>query len=269
MTLTSEQVTQLKDFFPVQAHEFLNGNTYLTEESITDRLDEVDPSWEFHKLELTRINNTVTAMYRLTVCGVSRDGVGMATVTYLKDKDKNPTTNEANEAEKSAATDALKRCARLFGIGRYILEMGRGVNDQRSLEVWLNQRRRVNPPPPSEPQPLEIVSEAVSSDLAIAAGQNMPATPPAPVKTPQQRLGTPQGQTIAQKPTNAPAPGWKSDARITSRVFKAIRPLYNAPEHMQNSIKAMEASGTLTDDMNEDLAIATIRNHKDKSQAPF
>ena len=137
MGITAEQSTQLKDYFPVKSHEFLNGNTYISEEAITNRLDEVDPSWTLERLDVYRLDSVVTAIFRLTVCGVSRDGVGMASVQLNKDKDR-----EVNEAEKSAATDALKRAARLFGIGRYILEMGKSVSDYASLERWLIQRQR-------------------------------------------------------------------------------------------------------------------------------
>src|SRR5690348_10684381 len=105
--ITAEQSAKLKDYFPVKSHEFLNGNTYITEEAITNRLDEVDPSWQFKKLDIHRDGTTVTAVYCMVVCGVERDGVGMAVVQLSKDKDR-----EVNEAEKSAATDALKRCAR-------------------------------------------------------------------------------------------------------------------------------------------------------------
>ena len=169
--ITSEQSEKLKDYFPVKSHEFLNGNTYISEEAITNRLDDVDPSWSLERLDVYRNESVVTAIFRLTVCGVSRDGVGMAVVQLSKEKDR-----EVNEAEKSAATDALKRAARLFGIGRYILEMGKAVTDYRSLEQWLYQRQNKVTSLASENAP-QTHQEAVSSDLAQAAGDYQPRPP--------------------------------------------------------------------------------------------
>ena len=133
MTLTKEQSDHLKDYFPVSSHEFLRGFTYITEESITDRLDEVDPAWTFERLsEFVYRDEQVIVTFRLTVSGTYRDGVGMDTIK-----------KGVGEAEKSAATDALKRAARLFGIGRYILEM-KNVNDHKSLADWLARQCGIN-----------------------------------------------------------------------------------------------------------------------------
>lgn len=253
--ITPDQSNALKDYFPVKSHEFLNGNTYITEEAITNRLDEVDPSWQFKKLEVRREGSTVTAIYCLMVCGVERDGVGMATVQLNKDKDR-----EVNEAEKSAATDALKRCARLFGIGRYILEMGKSVSDYRSLEQWLIQRSNVTP--------LNSHQEARTDDLARASGDFEPAMPKG-ARTPQQALNGNGAPAPGEKKTVAPKvelPNWKTDL---GKVYTEVRKFYKADAHMKNSIAALETAGKLTDDMTVDLAIRAIINHKDELEAPF
>jgi hypothetical protein len=99
----------------------------------------VDPGWRFERLEIyPRGKDTIVAVYRMTINDTFRDGVGMATVQYGKDKQGQPTEREVNEAEKSAATDALKRCARLFGVGRYILDLPSNVTDVASLTRFLN-----------------------------------------------------------------------------------------------------------------------------------
>jgi hypothetical protein len=51
---------------------------------------------------------------------------------------------EANQAAKSAATDALKRAARLFGVGRYLLDLPNSVKDEKSLGTWLRQQQPTN-----------------------------------------------------------------------------------------------------------------------------
>jgi hypothetical protein len=143
--LTPEHVAQLTAFFPTRDHEFLNGLTYITESAITARLDSVDPSWNFQILGTWQRDSQIIVSARLTVCGVSRDGVGMKNIERSSDG-----TKEHGEAEKSAATDALKRCARLFGIGRYLLDLPGKMNHQ-SLGAWLAQGNLTSPPPASEP----------------------------------------------------------------------------------------------------------------------
>lgn len=163
MALDRKDLELLAKPFPVEAHKFLNDLIYLHEEPVCERLDEVDPSWAWEIVSVsTRPNageggkdvGTVTVHGRLTIKGVSRDGVGMATIqrTNLieetrwddtqkkKVKTGNQYTNEANEAEKSASTDALKRATRMFGIGRYLLTMGKGIiTDDKKLATWLKQ----------------------------------------------------------------------------------------------------------------------------------
>ena len=178
--ITPEQSAQLKEYFPVKSHEFLQGKTYISEEAITNRLDEVDPSWSFERLDITVRDTQVIATFRLTVCGVSRDGVGMDSIKQ-----------GAGEAEKSAATDALKRAARLFGIGRYILEMGKAVTDYQSLERWLIQRQGGN------------VSQMDGNAQQALRGNG------------------PSERTIAPKPQNGGSSvnGSKTDLKATSSVL--------------------------------------------------
>ena len=133
MALTQDQVKALTAPFRYEDHEFTRGFAYLTEQAVTRRLSQVDPSWEFTITETVRDTTNATVCARLTVCGVTRDGVGMQGIEYVSFTDKatgekkvstdalgNP--RESGEARKGAATDALKRAARLFGIGLYILD---------------------------------------------------------------------------------------------------------------------------------------------------
>lgn len=169
--LTQEQSEQLKQPFAVSDHEWLQGNAYITENAITNRLDEVDPSWEFNRLEIYPRDNQIIATYRLTVSGVSRDGVGMAVIQLSKDKAGNPTGREVNEAEKSAATDALKRAARLFGIGRYILSFPKWVKDDQTLSQWFSKN--------GTPSPQNATSSDFQPEQAsyIKTSQNSAKTP--------------------------------------------------------------------------------------------
>lgn len=146
MSFTFEQLEALSAPFTPQDHEFLRGFIYLTEGAITKRLDSVDPAWTFEILNQSVRDQMVNTVARLTVCGVFRDCVGTEKI------------NSANEAEKSSATDALKRGARLFGIGRYILDAPAWVKAEADVAKWLNgnspterpTQRPTQPPPPAQ-----------------------------------------------------------------------------------------------------------------------
>lgn len=141
MPLTAENVARLNEPFDAKDHSILkkkkdavSGLVYLTEDAINDRLSEIDPSFEFEIVDIIHragVKPSITAHCRLTVAGVKRENVGMATVELTQSGD-----NEANEAEKSAVTDAFKRCARLFGIGKYILDMDQ-MRDNNDIQRWL------------------------------------------------------------------------------------------------------------------------------------
>lgn len=146
MTLTPEDVQLLRTPFPAKEHEFFDGMAYVDEYAVSCRLDDVDPSWRFRCLSIKRTDEHVVAVYRLTVKGVSRDGVGMAKLTLKK---KDGTIITAGEPEKSAATDALRRCSRLFGIGRYLLLLPGNVDTVERLAGWLGETPAKNPPPTS------------------------------------------------------------------------------------------------------------------------
>lgn len=164
--LTRDDLQTLQALFELEQHEFDHGgNCYLKEQSITERIETVDPAWQFHirhiEVRSTAGHNgkeqgIVTVHAALTIQDCTRENTGMAvilrghTVTKYYDKEENTWkdipeqdwySNEANQAEKTATTDALKRCARLFGIGRYILEFPNTVKDTDSLRAHLAKQR--------------------------------------------------------------------------------------------------------------------------------
>lgn len=156
MQITQAMMQELRRPFEPHEHEFLNGAAYIREDAITARIEDVYPEWQLTILDM-RYRQTfgsdvqVTITVRLTIGGVSRDGVGSAKVigktTAWNDaaKKKMPLPEdehqEVNEAEKSAATDALKRAARLFGIGRYLLSLPSTVKDEATLARHLKSQQ--------------------------------------------------------------------------------------------------------------------------------
>lgn len=155
--LTPEHLEILRRKFRPEDHEFRqNKFIYLTEDSITDRLDEVDPSWTFDILDKYARDNQVVVIARMTIHGVWRDGIGMQDIK-----------ESVGEPEKGAATDALKRCARLFGIGRYILTIPTNVTTMQSLTVWLKQNAS---PSPQKPLQSDFQQNHVSEEVASENG---------------------------------------------------------------------------------------------------
>jgi hypothetical protein len=136
--LTANDVKTLSKPFARDDHEFLGEFVYITEEAITQRLDEVDPSWSFELLNISISGNNAVVHARLTILGTSRENIGMQKIIQ-----------NAGEPEKGAATDALKRCARLFGVGRYLL----GAPAKSQFQTWLDKLSggTGNPTPPTYP----------------------------------------------------------------------------------------------------------------------
>lgn len=136
--------------FRLEDHRFDTEYPYLTEAPICNRLDEVDPAWSWVIVSIdtrevvgSRNEFKITVHGRLTIKGVTRDGIGQAMTRQSKPKTNQATgeliTDEVNSAEKSAETDALKRAFRHFGGGRYLLTTQKaGIKTKDQLERWLN-----------------------------------------------------------------------------------------------------------------------------------
>ncbi|MFC4453383.1 Rad52/Rad22 family DNA repair protein [Deinococcus sonorensis] len=95
---------------------------YVDARAVQDRLDAICPDgWSF-EIEVIAGTQTPTVKGRLTVLGVTREDIG-----------------EAGEGEfgtlKAASSDALKRCAVQFGIGRYLYDLPKVWVD------WNDQKR--------------------------------------------------------------------------------------------------------------------------------
>lgn len=84
---------------------------YLQHTNVQNRLDDIDPCWSTEVLSEETQNQSYFVKMKLTLKGVSRENVG-----------------EGSDP-KSAYSDALKRCAMLFGVGRYLYD---------STPVWVD-----------------------------------------------------------------------------------------------------------------------------------
>lgn len=126
MTITPALLARLKAPFPenhifVRVLELNEEGTramlvkYLRHTDVATRLDEIDPAWS---TEIIRsgmsepaTNRIIYTQMKLTIMGVSRENVG------------------EGQDPKASASDALKRCAMSFGVGRYLCD---------AEEVWVD-----------------------------------------------------------------------------------------------------------------------------------
>lgn len=126
MTLTHEDLQVLQAPFALDDHEFINGYVYIREDAITARIEQIDPSWGLIQSDYVIIDGQYNVSVNLVIKGVTRVGIGTAQAIFKNER-------LVNEPLKSAVTDALKRAARLFGIGRYLLQAPK----ERDFSRWL------------------------------------------------------------------------------------------------------------------------------------
>ena len=101
---------------------------HIDARSVQDRLDAICPdAWTF-EIEVIPGTEQPTVKGRLTVLGVTREDIGEAQPGELG-------------TLKAASSDALKRCAVHFGIGRYLYDLPRQWVD------WNDARREAVSPP--------------------------------------------------------------------------------------------------------------------------
>ena len=150
---------------------------YLEADPIIDRLDQVvGPSgWG---LDIEAVGDRA-AICRLTILGVMKAGAGQIAADQKTD-----------QPFKAAATDALKRAAVLFGIGRYLHD--KRLSEWRKPTADGSRPKRGTAPkaPPPSPRP----SPGPATPAAQAAKPE--AKPPEPATTNAQPL--PAGQQAFQ-----------------------------------------------------------------------
>lgn len=178
MPLTQDDIKKLRRPFAPEDHEFYNGYAYVAELAVCMRLEEVDPSYEF-RLSSNPEPRTFVAEFvqvwqkaTMTVNGVTRENTGMSKVESTKKGDR-----EAGEPEKSSATDSLRRCARLFGVGQYLLNCPGWVQDIETMREWLEsgmqQQRRKRPQnAAASPQKRETTPNKSNTHNGATNGQN-------------------------------------------------------------------------------------------------
>lgn len=136
-----DDLARQKLLYPFQPHEhkFLQGMVYIREAAIANRLDKIDPNWEFLIAREVENRNGVIAIGQLRLRGIIRANAGSGTIQTVTSKGEvspNQLAENVGNAYKAAATDAFKRTARLFGVGRYLL----GAPPEAQFAKWIDQQ---------------------------------------------------------------------------------------------------------------------------------
>ncbi len=129
--LQPKDVVMLNYPFQLHEHKFLQGKVYIREQAIAARLDKVDPNWQYMIVKNEVNGNSVITVAQLQIKGVIRSNTGSGSALFT-DKPNMLSDNFGN-AYKGAATDAFKRCARLFGVGRSLLS----APSEQEFPRWL------------------------------------------------------------------------------------------------------------------------------------
>lgn len=114
--LTKEDIAILVAKFPeeklgVKVNSFSKDRTramlvlYLQHTDVYERIEMVDPSWQSMVTHTHKLEDVIFVSMTMTIKGVTRENVG------------------EGQDYKAAYSDALKRCAMLFGVGRYLYDI--------------------------------------------------------------------------------------------------------------------------------------------------
>lgn len=140
---------------------------YVGHGATTDRLLQVDPLWSWEPLAFDPTGmpafvydaggkDPVAFWIRLTICGVTRLGVG----TCLPGQ---------NDAEKVLIGDALRNAAMRFGVALDLWIKGHAEDDERTTATSERRSNGRQGPPPSDPSQTVPAAPKAKVDQIIAA----------------------------------------------------------------------------------------------------
>lgn len=213
--LTPLDLAKLAYPFRRDDHDFLQGYVYIQEEAITERLDTVDPNWSLTVEEAVAYGDSIVCFSTLTVKGVKRSNAGGNPVQREKNDStqlgKYAIADNGVNAYKAAATDALKRCARMFGIGRYLLSAPKtSKDDTRKFDEWLIAEQTAAK---ARHDALRTVDTA-TGEIMPKDGVEAPPQPGTPQQPQQAKPESPDPRSGAQN--GAPASAPKADTGASS-----------------------------------------------------
>lgn len=139
--LTEKQITELGKPFELKEHGFVQKNPYILKSAIRARLNRITPGWQLLAPELMAVDGDVVIMKGgIRIGEITRYGVGAGPILRA---DKNGVVFDGAKlmgmiakAYKTAATDILPRAALEFGLGEYLKDKPRSINED-NFAGWL------------------------------------------------------------------------------------------------------------------------------------
>jgi hypothetical protein len=172
---------QLAAKFPADAHKTRKQGgrdlTYVTGEMVIGRLNGVlGFDWSFRVVNQgsTEIEAWVLGELTATV-----DGVTFTRQQY-GNQDLSRGQHPTSDLFKSAATDALKKCATTIGVGLYLYD----EDERREVEAEMRQAKRPDPTPRSAAPAAPARPATASTPAASGAAPSSSSTTATPAPTP-------------------------------------------------------------------------------------
>lgn len=257
--LTPQDILAFQAPLPLDDHEAREKGTnkdkskkqyliYINQEGVIPLLNGIDPNWTWEVVNIRYEGAYVSVTGRLTIKGVSRDGVG--------GNSPNGSNSPVDEdTVKGAETDALKRASLRFGIGLYL---------RSSPTFWIDASL---PPWEGSKKALEEFAVWYKREFGKASqaqnNRSAPPQPPAPApnaSTPSQSSAAPTAATSTNggsAKSTAPEVDW--ELIYTSAEEEK---LVKAKPHFKNLISKMREFNELTADMTNAEILEAIRKHE-------
>jgi hypothetical protein len=176
---------------------------YLQHTDVYARIEEIDPAWSCSAGAPLFVDKIIAVPMKLTVKGITRENIG------------------EGEDYKSAYSDAIKRAAMLFGIGRYLYDSPSAwvPYDERTdkYRTWtIQDYNKSAPQPVITPHPIDVAAqyfEELPSDQEMAFEQLSEKTLPDIQTNPDEimQFGIHKGKTFSEMLKNKGYLHWAYD----------------------------------------------------------
>lgn len=139
--LSDKQITELQEPFKFNEHGFLQKSPYILKSAIRNRLNRVVPGWQTAAPEIVVVDADLVVMRGALIIGdTKRYGVGTGIILRADSKgvlfDGAKLAGMKVKAYKQATSDVLPRAALEFGIGQYLKDKPKGINED-NFRGWL------------------------------------------------------------------------------------------------------------------------------------
>lgn len=147
--LTEKQIDELGKIFKFNEHGFFTKKPYILKSAIRARLNRIAPGWRLLPPELLTVTEDVVVMRGgIQIGDIVRYGIGTGQILRADSNGEifsgKKLTQEIAKAFKAAGSDILPRAALEFGMGEYLKNKPKDINET-NFEGWLNSLLPADP----------------------------------------------------------------------------------------------------------------------------